>query len=169
MIPGSERSPAEGNDNPLQYSCLGNSMDRGAWRAAVYGVAKSRTPLSDSHTGRTKILGERLKTVMSPFIVVLMTVADAESSECVRCCAFPFNFQVIGTEFFVDGHRLAIFSIHPTVVLILNFFSRVPFLFLELKAGFALAWLRLLRSALQRRGTSHRPHHHCPPCPKAYL
>ena len=68
-------------------------MDRGAWRAAVYGVAKSRTPLSDGHTGRTKILGERLKTVMSPFIVVLMTVADSESSGCVRCCAFHLIFK----------------------------------------------------------------------------
>ena len=39
-IPGSGRSPGEGNDNPLQYSCLGNPMDRGAWWATVHGVAK---------------------------------------------------------------------------------------------------------------------------------
>ena len=38
-IPESGRSPGEGNSNPLQYSCLGNPMDRGAWRAAVHGVA----------------------------------------------------------------------------------------------------------------------------------
>ena len=37
----------EGNGNPLQYSCLENPMDRGAWKAAVHGVAKSRTQLSD--------------------------------------------------------------------------------------------------------------------------
>ena len=37
-IPGSERSPGEGNGNPLPYSCLENPMDRGAWRATVYGV-----------------------------------------------------------------------------------------------------------------------------------
>ena len=37
----------EGNGNPLQYSCLDNSMDGGAWWAAVYGVAQSRTQLSD--------------------------------------------------------------------------------------------------------------------------
>ena len=42
-IPGSRRSPGEGNGNPLQYSCLERHMDRGAWRAAVHGVAKSRT------------------------------------------------------------------------------------------------------------------------------
>ena len=39
-IPGSGRSPGEGNDNPLGYSCLGNSMDRGAWWATVHGMAK---------------------------------------------------------------------------------------------------------------------------------
>ena len=46
-IPGSERSPAEKNGYTLQYSCLENSMDRGAWQAIVHGVAKSRTRLSD--------------------------------------------------------------------------------------------------------------------------
>ena len=39
-IPGSGRPPGVGNGNPLQYSCLGNPMDRGAWQAAVHGVAK---------------------------------------------------------------------------------------------------------------------------------
>ena len=39
-IPGSGRSPVEGNGNPLQYSCLGNPMDRGAWWLVVHGVAK---------------------------------------------------------------------------------------------------------------------------------
>ena len=45
LIPGSGRSPGEGNGNPLQYSCLENPMDRGAWWATVYGVSKSRTQL----------------------------------------------------------------------------------------------------------------------------
>ena len=40
-IPGSRRSPGEGNGNPLQYSCLENSMDRGAWQATVHGIAES--------------------------------------------------------------------------------------------------------------------------------
>ena len=39
-IPGSGKSPGEGNGNPLQYSCLGNPTDRGAWQATVHGVAK---------------------------------------------------------------------------------------------------------------------------------
>ena len=46
-IPGLGRSPGEGNGNPLQYSCLENPMDRGAWWAIVHGVAKSRTRLSN--------------------------------------------------------------------------------------------------------------------------
>ena len=45
-IPGSGRSPREGNGNPLQYSCLENSMDRGAWWATAHGVTKSRIQLS---------------------------------------------------------------------------------------------------------------------------
>ena len=43
LIPGSGRFPGEGNDNPLEYSCLGSPMDRGAWRATVHRVAKSDT------------------------------------------------------------------------------------------------------------------------------
>ena len=46
-IPGSGRSPGKGNGNPLQYSCLENLMDGGAWWAIVHGVAKSQTRLSD--------------------------------------------------------------------------------------------------------------------------
>ena len=45
LIPGSERSPGEGNGNPLQYSCLGNPMDLGAWWATVHGVAQNQTQL----------------------------------------------------------------------------------------------------------------------------
>ena len=47
LIPGWGRSPGEGNGNLLQYSCLENPMDRGAWRATVYGVAKSQAQLSN--------------------------------------------------------------------------------------------------------------------------
>ena len=46
-IPGSGRSPGEGNGYPLQYSCLRIPLDRGAWWAIVHGVIKSRTQLSD--------------------------------------------------------------------------------------------------------------------------
>ena len=47
QIPGLGRSPGEGNDNPLQYSCLENPMDRGAWWAIVHEVAKSQTQVSN--------------------------------------------------------------------------------------------------------------------------
>ena len=46
-IPGLGRLPGEVNGDPLQYSCLENPMDRGAWRAVVYRVTKSWTELSD--------------------------------------------------------------------------------------------------------------------------
>ena len=46
-IPGSGRSPGEGNGTPLQYFYLENPMDRGAWEAVVHGITKSRTRLSD--------------------------------------------------------------------------------------------------------------------------
>ena len=47
LIPGSGRSLGEGNGNPLQYSFLENSLDRGAWQATIHGVTRSRTRLSD--------------------------------------------------------------------------------------------------------------------------
>ena len=59
-IPGSGRSPGGGNDNPLQYSCLENPMDRGPWQATVHGTAKSQIQLSDSVTTRDL---EKLKKI----------------------------------------------------------------------------------------------------------
>ena len=47
LIPGLGRSPGEGNGNPLQYSCLEDSMDRGDWWATIHGVSKSWTQLND--------------------------------------------------------------------------------------------------------------------------
>ena len=49
LIPGSRRSPGEGNGSPLQYSCLENSMDRRAWWVTVHGIAKSQIPLSTAY------------------------------------------------------------------------------------------------------------------------
>ena len=59
LIPGSGRSPGEGNGNPLQYSCLENPMDRGSWWATVHRVAKSQT--------RLKLLGIRDEIMMCPY------------------------------------------------------------------------------------------------------
>ena len=47
LIPESRRYPGEGNGNPLQYSCLENSMDRGVWWSTVHGITKSWMKLSD--------------------------------------------------------------------------------------------------------------------------
>ena len=47
LIPGLESSPREGIGYPLQYSCLENPMDRGAWQATVHGIAKNQTRISD--------------------------------------------------------------------------------------------------------------------------
>ena len=51
-IPGSGRSPREGHSNPLQYSCLENPMDRGAWWTTVHEVTKSGTQLSTTHDSK---------------------------------------------------------------------------------------------------------------------
>ena len=62
LILGSGRFPGEGNGNPLQYYCLENSMDGGAWWATVHGVTKSLTQLSNFTFQRRKlhpILGQR--------------------------------------------------------------------------------------------------------------
>ena len=53
-IPGLEQSPGGGNGNPLQYSCLGNPMDRGAWEATVHGAAKSDKSMH-AHTSAYQI------------------------------------------------------------------------------------------------------------------
>ena len=55
--------PGEGNGNLLQYSCLENPMDRGAWQATVHGVAKSRTRLTDEHFHSSLSLSHVLKAL----------------------------------------------------------------------------------------------------------
>ena len=56
QIPESGRPPGEGNDNPLQYSCLENPMDRRVWRATVHGVTQSWTPLKHTWTSNKLVL-----------------------------------------------------------------------------------------------------------------
>ena len=62
-IPGPGRSPGEGNGNPLQYSCLRNPMDRGAWPATVHGVEKSQPQMSDQYT-HNMITGKKVLNVV---------------------------------------------------------------------------------------------------------
>ena len=63
LIPGSGRSPGEGNVNPLQYSCLENPIKRGAWQATVHGIARVKTWLRD-YTTPPHSMGEVNKTNM---------------------------------------------------------------------------------------------------------
>ena len=63
LIPGSGRSPGGGHGNPLQYSCLENPMDKGAWRAAVHGVTEGWTRLSDfTFTFHSRALEKEMAT-----------------------------------------------------------------------------------------------------------
>ena len=67
LIPGSGRTPAEENGNPLLYSCLGKPTDRGAWCAAIHGVAKSQTRLSDEqHSLQSHFISlcEKIETML---------------------------------------------------------------------------------------------------------
>ena len=56
-IPGSGRSPGEGNGNPLQYSCLENPMDKGAWRATVDGIMKESDTVYQLNNNNKSSLG----------------------------------------------------------------------------------------------------------------
>ena len=99
MIPGSGRSPGEGNGNPLQYSCLENPMDRGAWGATVHGVAKipSRrkeqpTPVflpGKSHSLRSLMKSQRVRHsgVSNTFTFVKLV----KSLSCVRLFETPWT------------------------------------------------------------------------------
>ena len=70
LIPGSGKSPGGGNGNPLQYSCLGNPMNRGAWWATVHGVRKNQTRPS-THDALTCCY--RLFRAASFFLILLLS------------------------------------------------------------------------------------------------
>ena len=92
-IPGSGRSPGVGNGNPLQYSCLKNPIDRGAWWATDHGIAKSRTQLS-AHTFACTLLHWQSDSLPlshqgSPTIVLNLSELKLEGvcvCECVWTC-----------------------------------------------------------------------------------
>ena len=93
--PGSGRSPAGGHGNTLQYSCLENPMNRGVWQAMVYGVAKSRTQLSDFHFQAHFSLSTcSLKDAKSGSMQVNMLVPHkhCESGEMWTCPGFYPSF-----------------------------------------------------------------------------
>ena len=110
-IPGLGRSPREGNSNPLQYSCLGNPMDRGAWWVTVHGVTKSwteqlhnryfsdsqfcliNTQFKDNVTGTTCTVSE--DALSSAFIRVASRCCEATSyTQAARGSAYNSNLAV---------------------------------------------------------------------------
>ena len=81
LIPVSGRSP--GNDYPLQYSCLENFTDRGAWRATVHGVAKSQTRLSDNHITTSEWVWSKLVGIWTGMTLEIRKLVknDLDSTE----------------------------------------------------------------------------------------
>ena len=87
LIPGSGRSPCAGNCTSLQYSCLGNPMDRGAWQATVHGVTQSQTRLSDWTTIAPVLMciywSEPANYFLPLHISLLVTISFFSKSESV--------------------------------------------------------------------------------------
>jgi len=72
LIPGSGRSHGGGNGNPLQYSCLESSMDRGAWRTTVHGTAKNQTWLSNwTHTHKDNTIEIQRTLIFCPSLLCI--------------------------------------------------------------------------------------------------
>ena len=95
LIPGSGRSPGEGNGIPLQYSCLENPMDRGARQATVHRVAQSWTQLKRLSTGSNSRISQAWRIVVVP---ELLQILQCMLSECAQSRG-PYTlagFRVIG-------------------------------------------------------------------------
>ena len=93
LIPESERSPGEGNGNPLQYSCPENPMDGGAWWSTVHGVAKNQILLSNLTNLKVKKDYESThkNDLFFSFIMNYLTKRDTNSI-CTTVCMFSCSF-----------------------------------------------------------------------------
>ena len=116
-IPGSERSPGEGNGNPLQYSCLENPMDQGAWWATVHGVAKSRTWLSDFTSIHALQEKNPANKTTSRLITVLLNKANRKKKKKKRTEDTEVSNEKIS--------KLNLFSIYITLQDIHSFWALV--------------------------------------------
>ena len=116
-IPGLGRSSGEGNGNPLQYSCLKNPMDRGAWQATAHGVTKSQTRLSDWHTHGPD--SHSIQMCFDP-------TQDVHLQLCWQCIFLNSWFFVF--FFFLPGHTLktSLYLLKPTTILIFIKTLRTP-------------------------------------------
>ena len=93
-IPGLERSPGEGNGNPLQYSCLENPMDRGAWRATVHGVAKSWSQLKQLRSSIMPLIIFNVflqSNVLEINFLVCYNIISASLYCCCSVCLTPWD------------------------------------------------------------------------------
>ena len=90
-VPGWGRSPGTGNGNPLQYSCLENPMDRGAWWAAVHGVEKSWRQLFSLFSFHLKAESERV-TLLSLLASYSPFLSQLWLPHLFCCCCFSCSF-----------------------------------------------------------------------------
>ena len=97
-IPGSERSPGVGNGNLLQYSCLENSMDRGAWWTAVHGVIKSQMWQSTHVHAQTHThIGKERESSFHPFMGIYIVSISQYYKYYKSCCSTyrgPYIFSI---------------------------------------------------------------------------
>ena len=118
-IPGSARSPEVGNGNPLQYSCLGNFMDRGAWWVTVHGESESHPVVSDSATPRTAARRASLSITDSWSLLKLMSLELVmSSSHLILCCplllllqSFPASGASQMSQLFASGGKVLEFQL----------------------------------------------------------
>ena len=104
-IPGSGRSPGEGNGCRLQYSCLENPVDRGVWWATVHGVAKSRTRLSDWTTKYCLPWGQ-----LYPNYVQTLRGIKKKKEICKKCSALTFKPLSHERKLFILLVKVTLFS-----------------------------------------------------------
>ena len=129
-IPGSERYPGRGHDNPLQYSCLGNPMDR-AWQATVHGAAKRQTQLKWLSTSKGTFLP-------SPECSMLSTtpkqVIESASSQCIPAHLWGF-IHVSSRKFSINENQPSCFYVCTIVWLSKIVCLLIPINFPSLKMG----------------------------------
>ena len=118
-IPGSEGYPAEGNGNPLQYSCLENSMDRGAWWVTVHGVTKSQITtkrLTHTHTHthtHTTLLGSWPRLAILCIFLSLLFKSNSLAYSIPLKSDFAGSW--LSSKSLSLFHKPSLFSIHPSL------------------------------------------------------
>ena len=134
-IPELGRSPRVGNGNPLQYSCLENSMSRGAWQATVHSVTKSQTQLSDlagthTHT-QTHIHTYARRLVRETRILLILKLIYPPSYFCTVLYFPVFVFYI----------RLCLLMFHAMVTIILINYSHIRSIPFLKKSGIFIVYL----------------------------